>query len=190
MTTDEQRNEPTGITPAALNALLSGDLVNAKIAMTPGGIEAQEAAGQQEACRASRLPIKGTAEQREVWESFGVIFGEPHDDQFVNVQLPAGWHFRPTEHSMWSELTDSVGRVRASMFYKAAFYDRHAHIRLDQRFDTSTDYDSEPQRIIIVDCKNEIHEIGAYDKSDYHRADSIRTGCDYLHRLQRRHAER
>lgn len=46
----------------------------------------------------------------------------------------------PTEHSMWSKLIDSDGLERASVFYKAAFYDRNAHITVNQRFSIAVDY--------------------------------------------------
>ena len=38
---------------------------------------------------------------------------------------------------MWSELKDDKGRTRGGIFYKAAFYDRHAHMRLNQRYHAS-----------------------------------------------------
>ena len=58
----------------------------------------------------------------------GVVYGEDVDDLFVNVTLPPSWQVNPTDHSMWSELVDSDGVVRAQIFYKAAFYDRSAFI--------------------------------------------------------------
>jgi hypothetical protein len=44
--------------------------------------------------------------------------------------LPDGWQKRATDHDMWSELVDADGVVVASMFYKAAFYDRRAFLRM------------------------------------------------------------
>jgi hypothetical protein len=97
-------------------------------------IENQEKQGQKDACRTQALPIKGTSDKRDIWEKLGFIFGEPADDLFVNVTMPPGWELRPTDHSMHSNLHDEQGRVRASMFYKAAFYDRDASISLCRRF--------------------------------------------------------
>src|SRR6185436_8068032 len=39
-----------------------------------------------------------------------------------------------TDHSMYTDLVDDKGRVRASIFYKAAFYDRKADISFKRRF--------------------------------------------------------
>jgi len=119
---------------AALEALQNGDIENAITALTPGGIEAQERAGQLAFIANEILPIKCNFCTREQVEGMGVQFGEPIDDLFVSVQLPDGWKKVATSHSMWSELQDEKGRKRASIFYKAAFYDRDAFISLDTRF--------------------------------------------------------
>ena len=47
--------------PAAIIALAQGDIENALIAATPGGIEAQEARGQQEFAANSTLPKSGNS---------------------------------------------------------------------------------------------------------------------------------
>jgi hypothetical protein len=52
------------------------------------------------------------------------------DPIFCLAELPKGWKKRPTEHSMWSELVDENNVVKAEIFYKAAFYDRSAFMRL------------------------------------------------------------
>ena len=125
--------------PAALAAALKGDLANAIVAFTPGGIEKQEAAGQAAFVRSETLPkemLHGCS--REKLEAMGIKFGEDADDLFVSVQLPEGWTKRPTDHSMWSELLDEKGRKRAEIFYKAAFYDRNAHISLGRRYRVDT----------------------------------------------------
>ena len=57
---------------------------------------------------------------------------------FQEVILPAGWKKVRTDHSMWSKLVDDKGRERASIFYKAAFYDRSAHMNLVRRFTVDT----------------------------------------------------
>jgi hypothetical protein len=66
---------------------------------------------------------------REALEAAGVKFGAAvkGDPMFTYVELPAGWKKRSTGHAMWSDLVDDKGRKRASIFYKAAFYDRSAH---------------------------------------------------------------
>ena len=71
--------------PAALNAALNGDMENALIASTPGGIEEQEARGQQDFVANETLPIKCP---REELEKMGFVFGEMADDLFVKVKMP------------------------------------------------------------------------------------------------------
>lgn len=142
-----------GMTPAALGALLAGDVANAKIAMTPGGIEAQEAQGQTDFVSSETLPIevnypRGTG--RSILESWGIKFGPQQDDLFIKVQLPPGWSKRATDHAMWSDLLDERGRVRAHIFYKAAFYDRSAHISLAHRYTARRDYDAEDTRSVAI----------------------------------------
>jgi len=127
-----------GITPAALGALLDGDMENFIAASTPGGIEAQEARGQQDFVASETLP---TECPREQLESLGFVFGEAADDIFTYVQLPEGWKKVPTEHSMWSDLVDDKDRRRGGIFYKAAFYDRHAHMNLDRKISCGQNYD-------------------------------------------------
>lgn len=112
----------------------------------------QEKQGQKDACRTKALPIKGTLHQREAWERMGFVFGDDADDLFVNVTMPEGWELRATDHSMWSELRDQQGRIRASMFYKAAFYDRDASISLCRRYSINQydTKDGEPENLIRV----------------------------------------
>ena len=96
----------------------------------PGAIEAQEKRGQGELVNSSKLPSKVVG--KEELEAMGVVFGEPLADGplFCEASLPDGWEKRATEHSMWSELFDSLGNKVASIFYKAAFYDRGAHMHV------------------------------------------------------------
>lgn len=124
----------SGINPAALTALLRGDFENAVVASTPGGIVAQEKAGQAMLVASASLPkdIKGNT--RADFESLGFKFGADVDDIFVTCDLPAGWYKKATDHDMWSEIYDDKHRVRVAVFYKAAFYDRHADMRLVPRY--------------------------------------------------------
>lgn len=146
-----------GISPAAFGALAKCDIENFVVASTPGGIEAQEARGQKQFVNASTLPIRHDGCTRADFEKFGVVYCENVDDLFVNVTLPDGWKKVATDHSMWSHLVDNRGRQRASIFYKAAFYDRSAHIAIDRRFSIHKDYDREPDIVFVVkDCGNAI----------------------------------
>jgi hypothetical protein len=126
------------LTPAAFRAMADGNLENLA-ASTPGGIEAQEKAGQQMFVNTDILPAKCP---RNELIKLGFKFLGPHDDIFVNVEMPVGWKKVPTDHDMWSHLVDDKGRRRASIFYKAAFYDRSAHMSLDRRFSVGQNYDA------------------------------------------------
>jgi len=125
---------------AALRALENGDEENAWVAVTPGGIEAQERRGQSDFVTNDTLPIQcgyGTTPDQII--ALGVQYGEPVDDLFVAVKLPEGWHKEATDHSMHNNLLDDKGRVRARIFYKAAFYDRRADISLIRRYTCGTE---------------------------------------------------
>lgn len=105
----------------------------------PSAIELQEAQGQQELVNSCELPCKlgmgGTA--YPTYAKMGiVVLGDRTDQEqlFIEVRLPEGWRIIPTDHVMWSELVDGNDRKRASIFYKAAFYDRNAHISFNPRF--------------------------------------------------------
>ena len=90
----------------------------------------QEATGQQQLTESDTLPTD-MDEYREVFEKMGIVFGEPveGDPMFTYCTLPSGWKKKATNHPLWSDLLDDKGRVRAEIFYKAAFYDRSAFIR-------------------------------------------------------------
>lgn len=149
----------TGITPAMLAAAAKNDIANLTVAATPGGIERQEAQGQRDFVARETLPIKTNYCTREQLEKIGIKFGEQVDDLFVRVQLPQGWKIVPTAHSMWSHLVDDKGRERAGIFYKAAFYDRDAHISLSQRFVPTQEY--------IHDTPPPKHEYKSPDRIQY-----------------------
>ena len=99
--------------------------------VNPKAIMAQEARGQEELVSSNQLPVRVIPEEdRELLIEAGVKFGEPlpKDPIFCDVILPEGWKIIATKHSMWSDLVDNENQVRANIFYKAAFYDRSAHI--------------------------------------------------------------
>lgn len=99
-------------------------------------IEQQEAIGQRELVMSTQLPVNGTKDKEAEWEALGVKLGPVDDEDIFRIaELPEGWSKKadPT-HFMWSYLLDDKGRARASIFYKAAFYDRKAHVRFSQRY--------------------------------------------------------
>jgi hypothetical protein len=96
-----------------------------------GFIERQEAAGQRQLVNSDRLPTnKG---DRAEYEALGFTFGDPDpsDMMFSPATLPTGWRREGSDHAMWSHILDGLGRRRVSIFYKAAFYDRSAHMSLN-----------------------------------------------------------
>jgi len=131
--------------PAALGAFLSGDIEDAIVASTPGGIVAQEAAGQRALVSGEYLPKDRLP--REQLEQLGFKFGKDKDDLFIYCQFPEGWRKEATDHNMWSKLVDPQGRERAMMFYKAAFYDRSAFMgSLKPRYQVSKEYGAYPEK--------------------------------------------
>jgi hypothetical protein len=169
------------ITPAAVAAATRGDMDNFMVAITPGGIEAQEAMGQ--AALVGTLGILPKECPRQQLEKLGFKFGEPADDLFVNVTFPAGWSKKATDHSMWSDLVDDKGRKRAGIFYKAAFYDRSAHMSLERRYVVTTEYlnaagqkhdwksNVQPtkRRVVVEDRsdKKALWQSDPFDRTDY-----------------------
>ena len=151
--------------PSTLRAILEGDIENAIVSATPGGIEAQEAQGQRDIVPNTTLPKEFLYCEKSQFEAMGIVFGEDADDLFINVTLPDGWKKRPTDHSMWSKLVDDKERVRARIFYKAAFYDRSAHIDIVTRFRICTVFDDKfgegcQRGASVEDCGKVIFETG------------------------------
>lgn len=163
------------LTPAALLAKQKGELKNFMAAVTPGGIEAQEKAGQMAQAKLETLPIDlglrfggDIQAARKVWEAAGFKFGEKADNLFVYAKFPAGWEKRPTNHSMWSDIVDGNGRVRGQIFYKAAFYDQRAHADLCARFTVANDYAKPLASIYVNDaCGESPFKITGLEQPDW-----------------------
>ena len=119
---------------STLGALLNNDIASAIISETPGGIEAQERRGQTTFVAGDMLPKDISGATREQLIRLGFIFGDDVDDLFIKAKLPAGWQKKATDHSMHSIIIDEKGRERASIFYKAAFYDRRADMSMSRRY--------------------------------------------------------
>lgn len=135
-------------------------LVDALMVGSDNAIELQELQGQVDLAGASSLPVKmGGA--RPVLESWGFRFG-PHDgkDLFIGVTMPAEWKVVPTDHPLHSRLLDAKDRERATIFYKAAFYDRDAYLSLTTRFSVRKKYDQGNAVVVEVhDGDAVIHSI-------------------------------
>lgn len=112
-----------------------------------GAILHQEAQGQR-----YTLPTQVSAGGKEALEKSGVKFLAAVDGNpmFQYVELPAGWQKKATDHSMHSDLLDEKGRKRAGIFYKAAFYDRCAHLSVNCRYNFRRDYANAGAGVAIV----------------------------------------
>ncbi len=93
-------------------------------------IEQQEVRGQKQLVNSEQLPVICSDEDKKKLEQMGIVFGEPLQDDrlFCDATLPEGWKKEVANHAMWSKLVDESGKERASIFHKAAFYDRSARI--------------------------------------------------------------
>lgn len=98
---------------------------------TDAVIGQQERAGQRQVVHSACLPTE-LRSPREEFETLGFTFGQPdpHDPLFTPTTLPDGWKKEASDHDMWSYVLDQHGRRRVGVFYKAAFYDRHADMYL------------------------------------------------------------
>ena len=132
-----------------------GFLLDAMVVGGSNAVEMQEAYGQGSFVNSDTLPTDMRAEDKAVLSKAGVKFGEvvKNDPMFQIVDLPAGWKKERTDHSMWSKLLDEKGRERAAIFYKAAFYDRSAHLSTTRRYGYHIDYerrDKEGEGVALV----------------------------------------
>ena len=90
----------------------------------------QESAGQRQLVNSDRLPTDGSEDPEFL--ALGFTFGpvDARDPLFRPATLPPGWKREAADHAMHSHLVDELGRKRVAIFYKAAFYDRRADMRL------------------------------------------------------------
>lgn len=118
----------SNIPPAEAAAILAMSLTGTGTGA--GQIEAMEKAGQQQLVNSADLPTRGSEDPNFLL--LGFTFGEPyaHDPLFRPATLPEGWRKAGTDHDMHSDILDTLGRRRVSVFYKAAFYDRRADMSL------------------------------------------------------------
>lgn len=89
-----------------------------------------EKAGQSQVVASELIPTDRRGITNEELSTLGFVLGSTDEDDplFQHAALPVGWAKKPTDHDMWSDIVDDEGRVRFNVFYKAAFYDRSAHM--------------------------------------------------------------
>jgi hypothetical protein len=123
----------------------------------PGGpgqvIEEQERAGQAQLLASEQLPTDLNGCNQAEFEALGFVLGDvtPGDRLFRTATLPAGWKREASEHAMWSYIVDEHGRRRVSIFYKAAYYDRSAHMSLATVYGYVGDCASTGQSVVTDD---------------------------------------
>ena len=112
-------------------------LAEAMFEKHPGGaIEAMESRGQQQLVASTKLPVKtggGYADNDDKpFLDLGFTFGPADEDDplFREATLPEGWRKEGSDHAMWSYIVDADGEQRVGIFFKAAFYDRHAFMHI------------------------------------------------------------
>lgn len=127
--------------------------VGLMIGAFPGGIEASERRGQLQFLDSEILPAQiqdpfkddkmERGAGRRILESWGFRFGKVcgGDTLFQQAKLPEGWSKKGSDHDMWSDIVDEKGRERCAVFYKAAFYDRKAHMEISDRFRSNVEYE-------------------------------------------------
>jgi hypothetical protein len=161
--------------PRNTTAEMNADPMLALLTMgLPGGIERMEARGQQELVKGESLPTE--CSDKAALEAAGVVFGAPYPDDplFCPVTLPEGWKKQATSHAMHSNLLDDKGRVRASIFYKAASYDRRADMYAKRRYNIDAyapipGKDRESTQVVVKDGETTIQEFGeakGYDERE------------------------
>lgn len=123
--------------------------------VAPGGIEEQEAEGaaamQARDCEVIPAEVMGGTEQDLTAIGFTLGPVDQRDPLFRQATLPLGWKRAGTGHSMWTRLVDEVGRERVSMFYKAAYYDRSAFLRVQTVRDYVASLGSSQEPLILDD---------------------------------------
>lgn len=74
------------------------------------------------------------------------------------VEIPEGWHVRPSRHPHWQELVDPQGYVRADIYFCQDFRATRSFLSLRRRYTTSVQcsQDNTSVRMLIMDGAREI----------------------------------
>lgn len=124
---------------------------------TGKAIELQEALGAKDVQCSDRFPLDRRGISDDQLTAIGCVLGPKIDDLFQSITLPPGWKKDATGHDMWTYIVDEKGRKRFSIFYKAAIYDRSAHMDANRRFVITQDYTkgkkTRRNHIVITDAE-------------------------------------
>jgi hypothetical protein len=155
-----------------------------------GLIEESEARGQQQLVESQAIPVRwgmGAGEPAELdakLAELGFELGDPYpdDDLFRPAKLPEGWGKAATGHSMHSDILDERGFARIGVFYKAAFYDRRADMRLHRRILTAYDprrgFDEKHYRVVwaampVTGGRESYTILESFHSDDYAEVDDL-----------------
>lgn len=154
-------------------------LAEAMFTGTDDSVRRQETDGQQSFIGSDTLPTDigrySSYDEKQILKNVGFKFFEVVEDDpiFQYVKLPEGWRKEQGGDSRWTKLIDNKGRVRANIFYKAAFYDRSAHLSLSRRFNVSYNYDRVDAEDVatadVTDCGEVIYSTDPIQLSDKER---------------------
>ena len=118
-------------------------------------VENMEKEGQQHV-------ISNTMMARKMWpskehfEQLGFIFEDiPGDDVLCYATLPDGWSMKETDNAMCTNIIDENRVIRGSLIYKAAVYDRRAHMYLKCHYMVCSRYADEDHLIDEIYFGNE-----------------------------------
>ena len=150
-------------------------------------VEHMESEGQQYAV-SNTMMAKRMRPSIEEWENLGFRFTDiPGDSVLCEATMPEGWSMRATSHSMWNEIIDENGMKRGSMFYKAAFYDRSAHMMLEHRYGVCTIYVDEEQttrEVYFGDSNEKLFVAGQVYMSGEESREEAKAKYEELDRLE------
>lgn len=125
-------------------------------------IELQEKLGQRDLCQSSAIPVSRDRIADDQLKALGFVLGERvvGDKLFQQATLPPGWKMVITDHAMWSKIVDGKGRERFAVFFKAASYDRKAHMNSIRRYNLDSDYDTmektKRSRVVVRDYDGKV----------------------------------
>jgi hypothetical protein len=149
--------------------------IEAFVMSLPGSIERSEKQGQQEVVENTLIPKDiGNGSLADLLRLGFTMVNEDADELFYEMRLPESWKLvADPEHSMYSYILDSTGAKRASLFYKAAFYDRRADLSFLVRYQVNA-YDSvenEPDHFAVSVYDNKegkvVKSFGTRPHKDY-----------------------
>lgn len=130
-TTEETNRDPLGF------------ILQAASSSTTDAILMQESQGQREVVNSTQIPTDMHCKPEEL-EALGFVLGpvNANDPMFREATLPDGWQREGSDHAMWSYIVDEREFRRVAIFYKAAFYDRSAHLSIQREPTTRAQDDS------------------------------------------------